>query len=108
MIDQAFFALLVSAYAEPIGDGLPTKMYWTVRRKAALVTAIKMGKITAVWARCRFRLSDEELDSWITAIERNGIPGLRATRFQIYRDAPSRSRCSISSAHRLAAHSERG
>ena len=38
---------------------------------------------------CRYyALSVEEFVTWQRAIETHGIPGLRVTRLQIYRDAP--------------------
>jgi Protein of unknown function (DUF1153) len=38
---------------------------------------------------CRYyALSVEEFVPWQRAIETHGIPGLRVTRLQIYRDAP--------------------
>jgi hypothetical protein len=63
-------------------------VHWTPSRKAALVEAIAAGKISLEEAQRRFRLSDEEFSCWVAALEKNGTPGLRATRFQIYRDNP--------------------
>ena len=40
----------------------------------------------------RYMLSLEELAAWEAAFDRNGIPGLRVTRLQIYRNAPLRMR----------------
>jgi len=34
----------------------------------------------------------EELAAWEAALDQNGIPGLRVTRLQIYRDAPLRKK----------------
>ncbi len=61
---------------------------WTPRRKAPLVEAISGGKISIEEARQRFGLSREELHSWVASLKRYGTPGLRATRYQIYRDYP--------------------
>jgi transposase-like protein len=61
---------------------------WTPRRKAALVEAIGSRKISTDEAQQRFGLSREELYSWIASLKRYGTPGLRATRYQIYRDYP--------------------
>ena len=44
------------------------------------------GAISLQEACRRYRLSVEEFLAWQRAIERYGIPGLRATRLQIYRD----------------------
>jgi transposase-like protein len=61
---------------------------WTPRRKAALVEAINSRKISFREAQQRFGLSREELHRWVASLKRYGTPGLRATRYQIYRDYP--------------------
>jgi hypothetical protein len=65
---------------------------WSSRRKAAIVTAIRAGVLNRQEACARYRLSLEELTAWETALDQNGIPGLRVTRLQIYRGAPFRKR----------------
>ena len=65
---------------------------WSSRRKAAIVIALRAGVLNRQEACARYRLSLEELDAWETALDQNGIPGLRVTRLQIYRDAPFRKR----------------
>jgi hypothetical protein len=57
-----------------------------VRRKAVVVHAVRNGRITLPEACRRYRLSVEEFLAWQRAIEQHGIPGLRVTRLQIYRD----------------------
>jgi Protein of unknown function (DUF1153) len=68
-------------------EGLPppnTKR-WVVRRKAAVVAAVRSGEITLEEA-CRFyQLSLEEFLSWERAFEVHGLAGLRVTRTQQYR-----------------------
>jgi hypothetical protein len=64
----------------------PDTTHWTVRRKAAVVEAIRIGMITLEEACLRYGLTNEECLSWQRAIEQHGIPGLRATRVGIYRD----------------------
>jgi hypothetical protein len=59
---------------------------WVVRRKAAVVTAVRRGKITLEEALRRYQLSDEEFHSWRRAFETYGLPGLRASRVQDYRE----------------------
>jgi hypothetical protein len=89
MIDEAFLALISTDAVAQFDEPFPVlSTHWTSRRKAALVAAIKTGEISLEAARRRFRLSDEEFNSWLAAIEKNGTPGLRATRFQVYRDNP--------------------
>ena len=65
---------------------LPDTKRWTVRRKAAVVQAVRIGMISLQGACLRYALSVEEFLSWQRAVERHGIPGLRVTRLQIYRD----------------------
>jgi hypothetical protein len=58
---------------------------WTIRRKAAVLEALRDGAITLEQARRRYALSVEELRAWERDFERHGLYGLRATRVQIYR-----------------------
>lgn len=64
----------------------PDTKRWVVRRKAVVVHAVRSGEITLQEACRRYRLSVEEFHAWQRAIERYGVPGLRVTRLQIYRD----------------------
>src|SRR5579862_4982416 len=64
----------------------PDTKRWVVRRKAVVVHAVRSGRITLQEACRRYRLSVEEFLAWQRAIERHGIPGLRVTRLQIYRE----------------------
>ena len=64
----------------------PDTRRWVVRRKAVVVQAVRSGTITLQEACRRYNLSVEEFLAWQRAIERYGIPGLRVTRLQIYRD----------------------
>jgi len=61
---------------------------WVASRKAAVVKAVTGGLITRVEALERYRLSDEELDSWCRAVTRHGEAALKATRIQTYRQLP--------------------
>jgi len=69
----------------------PNTRRWVVRRKAAVVAAVRAGKITMEEALCRSQLTEEEFLSWQRAFETHGLPGLRATRIQQYRE-PRRPR----------------
>jgi len=64
----------------------PDTRRWVVRRKAVVVHAVRSGSISLQEACRRYHLSVEEFLAWQRAIERHGIPGLRVTRLQIYRD----------------------
>ncbi len=64
----------------------PDTRRWVVRRKAVVVHAVRNGSISLQEACRRYCLSVEEFLAWQRAIDRYGIPGLRVTRLQIYRD----------------------
>jgi len=76
-----------------VSDDLPppNTRRWVVRRKAAVVTAVRAGRITLEEALQRYQLTEEDYRSWDRAFEAHGLPGLRATRLQQYR-TPSRPR----------------
>lgn len=58
-----------------------------------MVTATRAGLISRKEACERYMLSPEELAAWEVKFDQNGIPGLRITRHQIYRDtSPGRGR----------------
>lgn len=69
---------------------LPNVRRWTIRRKAAVVTGVVNGVLTAEEACQRYQLSEEEFASWQRAYEEHGLPGLRSTRLQQYRGRPPR------------------
>lgn len=64
----------------------PETRRWVVRRKAEVLAAINGGMISASEACARYRISPEELQIWQEAVDRAGVPGLRVTRIQLYRD----------------------
>ncbi len=59
---------------------------WVVRRKAEVVAAVNGGLLTINDACERYDLTLEEFASWQRAVDRSGMPGLRVTRIQHYRD----------------------
>jgi hypothetical protein len=70
----------------------PDTKRWVVRRKAVVVQAVRNGMISLQEACRRYNLSLEEFLAWQRAIERYGVPGLRVTRLQIYRDTDEDAR----------------
>jgi hypothetical protein len=72
-------------------DSLPSihTQRWVVRRKAAVVAAVRRGDLTLPEAATRYRLSEDEFRLWERALDTNGVPGLRVTRIQIYKDYPT-------------------
>jgi len=63
----------------------PNTKRWVVRRKAAVIAAVRGGGITLEEACSYYHLSEEEFLSWERAFERHGLAGLRTTRVQQYR-----------------------
>jgi Protein of unknown function (DUF1153) len=64
----------------------PSTKRWVIRRKAIVVAAVRGGLISLTDACERYQLSEEEFKSWQLALEKHGLPGLRTTRLQQYRD----------------------
>ena len=62
------------------------------RKPMSYVEAVRSGAIKIDDACRRYSLSLEEFAAWEQAIQSHGVPGLRVTRLQIYRDTePARS-----------------
>ena len=77
----------------PLGEALtidslplPETTRWVVRRKAEVVAAVNGGLLSVSDVCERYGLTLEEFASWQRAIDRSGMPGLRVTRIQHYRD----------------------
>ena len=66
----------------------PDTIRWVTRRKAVIVNAVRAGVINLEEVCRRYDLSVEEFLAWQRAIDTHGVPGLRVTRLQIYRDNP--------------------
>ena len=70
-----------------IADLPPTSTKrWVIRRKAEVVAAVRGGLLSIEEACDRYKLTVDEFLSWQRSIEKHGLPGLRATRIQEYRD----------------------
>ena len=69
-------------------DSLPRRntIRWVARRKAEVVAAVAGGLLTIDEACSRYSLSLQEFTSWQRAVDRSGMPGLRVTRGQQYRN----------------------
>lgn len=76
----------------PTWESLPpaNTARWVASRKAEVVAAVDSGLLSVAQACQRYALTLEELASWQRAVEREGVPGLRATRVQHYRQAHER------------------
>src|ERR1051325_11296625 len=80
--------------ADPF-DGMPelptpTERRGTVRRKAAVIEGVRGGWVPIEEACRLYGISVDEFLAWERDIDRNGVPGLRSTRYQIYRDTDIR------------------
>ena len=64
----------------------PGTKRWVIRRKAEVVAAVRAGIISLEEACRRYTLSIEEFLSWQRLVDSHGLPGLRVTRLQDYRD----------------------
>jgi hypothetical protein len=63
---------------------------WTVQRKAAVVEAVRCWvPINEVCVL--YNISIDEFVAWERDLDRYGVPGLRTTRYQIYRDTEKKS-----------------
>ena len=73
-------------------DNLPSPYTkrWVVRRKAAVLAAVRNGDLTVEEACRRYGLSEEELQAWHRAFDADGLRGLRATRVPAHRTSPRR------------------
>jgi len=63
----------------------PDTIRWVVRRKAAVVAAVKNGAITLDDVCWLYDISVEEFLTWQEMIEKHGVRGLRVTKLQDFR-----------------------
>ena len=63
----------------------PRTRRWVASRKAAVVRAVAAGLIGRGEALKTYALSEEEFDSWISAVAEHGEAALKATLVQRYR-----------------------
>jgi hypothetical protein len=59
---------------------------WTVRRKSAVIEAVRGGWVPIDEICQLYSLSIDEFLAWERDIDRHGVHGLRTTRYQVYRD----------------------
>jgi Protein of unknown function (DUF1153) len=67
----------------------PDSKRWTIRRKAAILAAVRAGHITFEDACRRYQLTEDEYLAWQRAFDAHGLAGLRVTRVQKYRHISS-------------------
>jgi hypothetical protein len=83
MFDRKQYQLMLSDLPAP-----DTKR-WVIRRKAAVVAAVKSGVITLDEVCQRYNISPQEFVIWQELIEKHGVRGLRVTRLKDYRKSKS-------------------
>jgi hypothetical protein len=64
----------------------PNTKRWVVRRKAAIIVAVRSASITLEEALERYQLGAEEYRSWERGFDAHGFAGLRATGRRANRD----------------------
>ena len=64
---------------------------WTVQRKATVVEAVRGGWVPIDEACVLYNISIDEFIAWERDLDRYGVPGLRTTRYQIYRKTEKKS-----------------
>ena len=82
-------AHVIGPLGEPLTlETLPCRneVRWVARRKAEVVAAVAGGLLTIDEACSLYSLSLQEFTSWQRAVDRSGMPGLRVTRTQQYRN----------------------
>lgn len=63
----------------------PTTRRWVASRKVAVVRAVVYGLIPLKEALTTYDISQEEYESWQTAVEKHGASALKTTSLQKYR-----------------------
>jgi hypothetical protein len=77
---------------------------WVPSRKAAVIKAVRQGTVALDDLGRLYGLSIEEYRAWEQAFDRYGVPGLRSTRTQIYRQTePKRGTAREALSHPRAA-----
>ncbi len=57
---------------------------WVASRKAIVVRGVLYGLISLSDAKSRYGLSDEEFNSWVSAVAEHGMDALKATALKKY------------------------
>jgi len=85
MSDQSNNTAPDDDWSDPLRDvpRLPSpEQRWTPRCKAAVVGAVRGGWLPIEEACHLYNISVDEFLAWERDIDRNGVPGLRSTRYQ--------------------------
>ena len=63
----------------------PGTKRWVIRRKDEVIAAVRGGLVSLEEACSRYMLTVDEFLSWQSSIDQHGLPELRTTRIQQYR-----------------------
>lgn len=63
----------------------PNTSRWVASRKAAVVRAVQAELVTEKEACAMYGLSEEELESWCSAVSEYGVNALKTTALQKFR-----------------------
>ncbi|UWR04997.1 DUF1153 domain-containing protein [Ruegeria conchae] len=58
---------------------------WVASRKVIVVRGVLYGLISLSEAKKRYGISDEEFNSWVSAVAKHGIDALKVTALKKYR-----------------------
>ncbi len=64
---------------------------WVASRKVIVVRGVLYGLISLSEAKKRYGISDEEFNSWVSAVAEHGIDGLKVTALKKYRQLKGES-----------------
>ncbi len=79
-------------WLKPVPDLPRPRQRWTVRRKAAVIEAVRGGWMPIEEVCEVYNISVDEFLAWERDIDRYGVHGLRSTRLQICRDTDRQRR----------------
>lgn len=64
----------------------PNTKRWVSRRKAAVVSGVRLGIISLEEACRRYALTEDEFNCWADNLKSFGLAGLKTTRIQHFRN----------------------
>lgn len=78
-------AILPDGTILTLADLPPTDTRWVASRKAVVVAAVQHGLLMRDDAINRYGLTDEEFETWVSAVARYGRNALKITQLQKFR-----------------------
>lgn len=84
--DIIVFPVASDASIDAVPELPKPRQRWTARRKASVIESMRGGWVPVEEICDLYNISVDELLAWERDVDRYGVPGLRSTRYQIYRD----------------------